>query len=142
MMQLPEVNEPALTTVASRTNPFHLTVALSPGGWARGELFWDDGDSLDTFEKGEYSYVIFAAGQSKLVSQPLKTNRALDGLLLGGIRVFGVPFPPQDVWVNGERKMDFSYRSDIQSPFFCLQVLTVSSLALAMKESFIIQWGL
>lgn len=38
-------------------------VALSPGGWAWGDLFWDDGDSLDTFQRGDYSYVIFIAGQ-------------------------------------------------------------------------------
>ncbi|KAF3846403.1 hypothetical protein F7725_003481 [Dissostichus mawsoni] len=55
--------EPALTTAASRRNPFFLTVALSAGGWARGDLFWDDGDSLDTFEMGNYCYVIFMAGQ-------------------------------------------------------------------------------
>ena len=57
------VQEPALTTAASRRNPFFLTVALSAGGWAQGALFWDDGDSLDTFEMGNYCYVIFIAGQ-------------------------------------------------------------------------------
>lgn len=55
--------EPALTTSDSRNNPFLLTVALCAGGWAWGDMFWDDGDSLDTFEKGDYSYVIFIAGQ-------------------------------------------------------------------------------
>ncbi|KAG5832885.1 hypothetical protein ANANG_G00295930 [Anguilla anguilla] len=105
--------EPALTTVASRTNPFLLTVALSAEGWARGELFWDDGDSLDTFERGDYSFLVFFAGEATLVSQPLKTNRALDGL----------------------RLRDFSYRSDTQ-------VLTVSGLALPMSESFTINWRL
>lgn len=127
--------EPALTTVESRTNPFLLTVALSAEGWARGELFWDDGDSLDTFERGDYSFLVFIAGEATLVSQPLKTNRALDGLVLGGVRVFGVPSPPLDVWVNGERLWDFSYRSDTQ-------VLTVSGLALPMSESFTIGWRL
>lgn len=57
------IKEPALTTTASRRNPFFLTVALSAGGWAWGDLFWDDGDSLDTFEMGNYCYVIFIAGQ-------------------------------------------------------------------------------
>lgn len=57
------VKEPALTTAASRSNPFFLTVALSAGGWAWGNLFWDDGDSLDTYETGNYCYVTFIAGQ-------------------------------------------------------------------------------
>ncbi|XP_061079871.1 lysosomal alpha-glucosidase isoform X2 [Conger conger] len=127
--------EPALTTPASRTNPFLLTVALSTGGWARGELFWDDGDSLDTFERGDYSFLMFIAGESMLVSQPLKTNGALDGLVLGGVRVFGVPSPPLEVWVNSERLEDFSYRSDTQ-------VLTIANLALPMAESFTMRWRL
>lgn len=54
---------PALTTATSRKNPFFLTVALSAGGQAWGDLFWDDGDSLDTFETGNYSYIVFVADE-------------------------------------------------------------------------------
>ncbi|XP_056143796.1 lysosomal alpha-glucosidase [Lampris incognitus] len=127
--------ETALTTTASRRNPFFLTVALSAGGWARGDLFWDDGDSLGTFETGDYSYVLFIAGQSQLVSDPVKLNGALDGLVVGGLRVFGVPSPPHYVWANGEKIRDFTYRSDTKA-------LTVTSLALAMSEVFTVQWAL
>ncbi|XP_070836948.1 lysosomal alpha-glucosidase isoform X2 [Chaetodon trifascialis] len=119
--------EPALTTTATRRNPFFLTVALSAGGWARGDLFWDDGDSLDTFEMGNYCYVIFIAGQSQVVSDPLKLNGALAGLVLGGLQVFGVPSPPFYVLANGDKVRDFTYCSDTK-------VLTVTSLALPMSE--------
>ncbi|XP_041720299.2 LOW QUALITY PROTEIN: lysosomal alpha-glucosidase [Coregonus clupeaformis] len=125
--------EPALTTSASRSNPFLLTVALSAGGWAWGDLFWDDGDSLDTFQRGDYSYVIFIAGQSQVVSDPLHQNGALDGLVLGGVRVFGMLSPPRYVWANGKKVRDFSYRTDTK-------VLTVTSLALPMSEVFEVQW--
>uniref|UniRef100_A0A8C6TG08 Lysosomal alpha-glucosidase n=1 Tax=Neogobius melanostomus TaxID=47308 RepID=A0A8C6TG08_9GOBI len=108
--------EPALTTSASRANPFFLTVALTAGGWAWGDLFWDDGESLDTFEKKRYSYVIFIAGQ---VFDPVRLNGDLDGLVLGGMRVFGIPSPPQYVLANGEKVMDFSYRSDTKVRLFC-----------------------
>ncbi|KAM4597980.1 lysosomal alpha-glucosidase isoform 2-T2 [Polymixia lowei] len=127
--------EPALTTAASRRNPFFLTVALSTGGWAWGDLFWDDGDSLDTFKTGDYCYVIFIAGQSQVVSDPLRLNGALDGLVLGGLRVFGVPSPPRYVWANGEIVRDFTYHTDTKA-------LTVSSLALPMTEVFTVQWTL
>lgn len=60
---VPPFKEPALTSTASRTNPFSLTVALSAGGRAWGDLFWDDGDGLDTFETGNYSYLLFVAGE-------------------------------------------------------------------------------
>ncbi|KAM9393037.1 lysosomal alpha-glucosidase [Pholidichthys leucotaenia] len=127
--------EPALTTTASRTNPFFLTVALSAGGWAWGDLFWDDGDSLDTFEMQNYCYVIFIAGQSQIVSDPVKLNGALDGLVLGGLRVFGVPSPPRYVLANGEKVRDFTYRTDTK-------VLTVTGLLLPMSEVFTVQWAL
>ncbi|CDQ96048.1 unnamed protein product [Oncorhynchus mykiss] len=127
--------EPGLTTSASRSNPFLLTVALSAGGWAWGDLFWDDGDSLDTFQRGDYSYVIFIAGQSQVMSDPLRQNRALDGLVLGGLRVFGVPSPPRYVWANGKKVWDFSYQTDTK-------VLTVTSLALPMSEVFEVLWTL
>uniref|UniRef100_A0A674DQY7 Lysosomal alpha-glucosidase n=1 Tax=Salmo trutta TaxID=8032 RepID=A0A674DQY7_SALTR len=69
--------EPGLTTSASRSNPFLLMVALSAGGWAWGDLFWDDGDSLDTFQRGDYSYVIFVAGQVGDVEVLTVTSLAL-----------------------------------------------------------------
>ncbi|XP_076020739.1 lysosomal alpha-glucosidase [Genypterus blacodes] len=127
--------EPALTTTASRRNPFFLTVALSSGGWAWGDLFWDDGDSLDTFETGNHCYIIFIAGQSQVVSDPVRLNGALDGLVLGGLRVFGVPSPPHYVWANGEKVRDFTYRTDTKA-------LTVTSLALPMSKVFTVQWAL
>ncbi|KAM3598379.1 uncharacterized protein V6R79_017239 [Siganus canaliculatus] len=127
--------EPALTTTASRRNPFFLTVALSAGGWARGDLFWDDGDSLDTFEMGNYCYLLFIAGQCQVVSDPVRLNGALDGLVLGGLQVFGVPSPPLYVLANGEKVRDFTYRTDTK-------VLTVAGLTLPMSKIFTVQWTL
>lgn len=127
--------EPALTTTASRRNPFFLTVALSAGGWAWGDLFWDDGDSLDTFEAGSYCYLIFIAGQCQVVSDPQRLSGDLDGLVLGGIQVFGVPSPPRYVLANGEKVRDFTYRSDTKA-------LTVTGLALSMSKVFTVQWAL
>ncbi|XP_037332259.2 lysosomal alpha-glucosidase isoform X1 [Pungitius pungitius] len=127
--------EPALTTTASRRKPFFLTVALSTGGWAHGDLFWDDGDTLNTSEVGNYCYVIFTAGQSQVVSDPTRLNGDLDGLVLGGLQVFGVPLPPSYVLANGEGVRDFTYRSDTK-------LLTVTNIALPMSEVFTVQWAL
>ncbi|XP_058510595.1 lysosomal alpha-glucosidase-like isoform X4 [Solea solea] len=127
--------DPALTTTASRRNPFFLTVALSAGGRAWGDLFWDDGDSLDTYKTQDYCYVIFTAGQSQVVSDPLMLNGALDELVLGGLQVFGVPSPPRYVLANGEKVSDFMYHSDTK-------VLTVTKLTLPMAKVFTVQWAL
>uniref|UniRef100_A0A4W6DT14 Lysosomal alpha-glucosidase n=1 Tax=Lates calcarifer TaxID=8187 RepID=A0A4W6DT14_LATCA len=119
---IPQQVGPALTTTASRRNAFSLTVALSAVGWAWGDLFWDDGDSLDTYELGNYCYITFIAGQSQIVSDPLRLNGALDGLVLGGLRVFGVPSPPRYVLANGDKVRDFTYRSDTKvSSVFTVQ---------------------
>lgn len=46
------------------------------------------------------------------MSNPLKLNGALDGLVLGWLQVFGVPSPPRYVLANGEKVSDFTYRTD------------------------------
>lgn len=38
-----------------------LAVALTSRGEARGELFWDDGESLGVLERGAYTQVVFRA---------------------------------------------------------------------------------
>uniref|UniRef100_A0A8C9ET01 P-type domain-containing protein n=1 Tax=Pavo cristatus TaxID=9049 RepID=A0A8C9ET01_PAVCR len=53
--------KPGITSKATRGNPLRLIVALSPRATAWGDLFWDDGESLDTFEQGNYSYLVFNA---------------------------------------------------------------------------------
>lgn len=50
--------------------------------------------------------------QSQVVSSPLRLNDALDGLVLGGLQVFGVPSPPLYVLANGDQVRDYTYRSD------------------------------
>lgn len=48
----------------SSGQPLHLISALSDGdGSAAGDLFWDDGESVDTYESGLYSYIVFSVAQ-------------------------------------------------------------------------------
>lgn len=52
---------PGLSTTESRKQPMALAVALAGSGEARGELFWDDGESLGALERGAYTQLIFLA---------------------------------------------------------------------------------
>lgn len=52
---------PGLTTTESRKQPLALVVALTTTGEAQGELFWDDGESLEVLEQGAYIEVAFLA---------------------------------------------------------------------------------
>jgi alpha-glucosidase (family GH31 glycosyl hydrolase) len=56
--------KPELTSAETRVNPITLLVALDAKLGAHGDLYLDDGDSLDTFAKGQYTYIEF-------VSKPL-----------------------------------------------------------------------
>ncbi|XP_062930555.1 lysosomal alpha-glucosidase-like [Mobula hypostoma] len=127
------LQEPSRTTAVSRTNPFHLIVALSDQVDARGELFWDDGDSLLTYERGDYTKIIFLAKNNMLLSEIVHLNSQVDDLRLHGVTIFGVSNPPQFVVINGVSISDFSYRLDTK-------VLTLQNLSVFMEEEFTISW--
>lgn len=58
-----EPQKPGTTSEVTRGNALRLIVALSSSATAWGDLFWDDGESLDTFERGSYSYLVFNVTQ-------------------------------------------------------------------------------
>ena len=57
----PAPQEPAFSTTESRKKGMALVVALTLDGFARGDLFWDDGESWQTFERGDYTEILFLA---------------------------------------------------------------------------------
>ncbi|XP_078510190.1 lysosomal alpha-glucosidase [Lissotriton helveticus] len=124
---------PALTTVESRKNGIQLCVALSTNGTAQGELFWDDGDSLRTFEKGDYSHIMFLAENNMLRNVLAHVCSQVDTLKLQDVMVYGVLTPPKKVLVNEVPNTDFSHYLDTQ-------VLTIPKLALPLGKKFQITW--
>ncbi|KAM4663585.1 lysosomal alpha-glucosidase [Discoglossus pictus] len=124
---------PGLTTEESRKNAMALVVALSPEGLARGDLFWDDGDSLETFERGDYTQVLFLASNNVLLSEVIKVNSQADALKLGFVAIFGVTNPPDKVLINGKIFEDFSYTLDDK-------VLRIQNISLPIAEQFVISW--
>lgn len=43
----------------SSGQPLHLIASLSEDGVAKGDLYWDDGETLDSYETDQYAYVYF-----------------------------------------------------------------------------------
>ncbi|XP_042638461.1 uncharacterized protein LOC103207213 [Orycteropus afer afer] len=84
--------EPAINTHYSRQNFMGLTVALDSDGKAHGQLFWDDGQSIDTYENGNYFLANFVAAQDVLQIQTIHNNYLSDltPLKVGYIRVWGM----------------------------------------------------
>ncbi|KAM6201839.1 putative maltase-glucoamylase 2 [Rhynchocyon petersi] len=84
--------EPANNTYTSRQKFMGLTVALDSNETAHGQLFWDDGQSINTFEKGTYFLVNFKATKNVLHIQT-RHNRYLNDtnqLKVGYIKIWGL----------------------------------------------------
>ncbi|XP_053157607.1 lysosomal alpha-glucosidase [Hemicordylus capensis] len=127
------LQEPAFTTTESRKRGMALVVALTLEGVARGGLFWDDGEGLLTFEKGDYTQILFLARSGLLVNEIVQLSSQVDGLLLKEVTVLGVPSPPHHVLANDVPVSDFSYRIDTK-------ILNIP-LSLLMGEQFVITWS-
>ncbi|KAM9818290.1 lysosomal alpha-glucosidase [Syngnathus typhle] len=122
---------PNLTLWVSSGQPLHLVTALSENGTACGDLFWDDGESLDTFENNQYAYIVFSAAQQTMSSQVLRTHLEASQITVQSVSFYGVKKKPSKVLVNS-KDAAFAYRSN--------QVLTVAGLELNLNQNFTISW--
>ncbi|KAG3277339.1 putative maltase-glucoamylase 2 (putative) [Ictidomys tridecemlineatus] len=84
--------EPSINTYYSRQCFMGLTVALDDDGKAEGQLFWDDGQSIDTYENGNYFLANFIAAQNTLKIQVIHNKYLSDSnsLKVGYIKIWGV----------------------------------------------------
>uniref|UniRef100_A0A8C4SG27 Alpha glucosidase 2 n=1 Tax=Erpetoichthys calabaricus TaxID=27687 RepID=A0A8C4SG27_ERPCA len=122
---------PNTTLWSSSGNPLHLTAALSENGKAEGDLFWDDGVSLDTYETSNYTYIVFDVSQNTFTSKVLHENIEATYIIVETVKILGVRQQPFNVTVN-----------DVETPFTYLQnqVLTVGNLTLNLNKGFTIKW--
>uniref|UniRef100_A0A670XVL3 Lysosomal alpha-glucosidase-like n=1 Tax=Pseudonaja textilis TaxID=8673 RepID=A0A670XVL3_PSETE len=105
--------KPGGSTWVTRRNPLTLIAALSQTSTAWGDLFWDDGDSLDTFEKGDYSYLVFNVTQVRRSHlRAMRRRRELPlpptYITVDKLSVYGVREEPKTVTVSG-KNWTFTY---------------------------------
>lgn len=123
--------EPALTTTATRDNPFFLNVALHEGK-AEGELYVDDGESLDSVTAKKYTHIKYVANNGVLRGQIAHNGFDVINNKLHKISVYGVPNVCY-VKVNGRDVTTF--RFDRQH-----QVLNIHSLEISMASPFSVEY--
>eukprot|EP00794_Sanderia_malayensis_P012061 gene12061-13304_t len=121
----------ALTTTASRKNPFTVTVGLDEGGVAYGNMFMDDGERSDDMLL-HYSNVTFVAREKTLRSQPGYTNYD-PGTTWDNVIIYGVKQLPSSVSVNGEHTTNFNYNAKFQA-------LTIEKMKLSLLKTNKISW--
>lgn len=123
--------KPGISTWVSSRNPLCLIAALSQNANAWGDLYWDDGESLDTFAKGDYSYLVFNVTQNTFTSTVLHSNAEATHIMVHMLTVYGVLEEPKNVTVNG-KETPFTYLKN--------QVLAVSNLELNLSQGFSVRW--
>ncbi len=129
---------PQLTTKLTRESPFFLTVALDENGDSQGELYWDDGESLDSLDCSldcNYLLAKFVASSGSLSSSILQKPRDLEISLLESIRIWGVKQQPT-VSVNGQKYQQENWNWNQTS-----QILNIFNLTLSIDQTFTVGWN-
>ena len=98
---------PGLTTTVSRLNDMTLNVFLDGEGLASGDLYLDDGESIEP----QHSFVEFLAGSGSLDSFPKITGYSAP-FLVAGIQIAGVTVDVTGVMVNNGIYEDYNYNPD------------------------------
>ncbi|KAM5190698.1 maltase-glucoamylase [Callospermophilus lateralis] len=133
------LQEPALNTHLSRQNPLGLIIALDENNEASGELFWDDGASIDTVDNKVYLFCEFSATQNRLdvkISQP--TYKDPNNLAFQQIKIFGTQEPSNitvkhnGVLIQAAPKVTY----DAQ-----LKVAIITEISLVLGEEYTVEWN-
>ncbi|XP_011827421.1 PREDICTED: maltase-glucoamylase, intestinal-like [Mandrillus leucophaeus] len=132
--------EPALNTHLSRKNPLGLIIALDENKEAKGELFWDDGQTKDTVENKVYLLCEFSVTQNRLeVNISQSTYKDPNNLAFNEIKILGME-EPSNVTVkhNGvpsQTSPTVTYDSN-------LKVAIIRDINLLLGEAYTVEWDI
>ncbi|XP_013408342.1 maltase-glucoamylase, intestinal-like isoform X2 [Lingula anatina] len=127
--------EPARTTMASRKNPLGLIAALDDNEQASGSLFWDDGESIDTYENGNYHLATFNVTSDTLTISVVHGGfPSMNQLKLNTVRVFGMKSTSiSSVTQNGNQHSDYVFNQASKE-------LKITNLQLDASQGHTITW--
>ncbi|XP_030765567.1 lysosomal alpha-glucosidase-like [Sitophilus oryzae] len=120
------------TTTASRKTKLKLLVASNEDGEASGELFWDDGDSLNTIEEKLYTLVQFNLQNGTLSSETVQWTGE-EPPHLGAITVLGVQKPVSLVKINN---LSVNFKFDTINKY-----LLIDELDISLEQSLVVTWN-
>ncbi|XP_039716533.1 maltase-glucoamylase isoform X1 [Pteropus medius] len=132
--------QPATTTAASRRNPLGLIIALDDNKEAKGELFWDDGETNDTVANKVYLFCEFSVTQNRLDVKILQsTYKDPNNLVFKEIKILGTQEPNNITvthnGVSSQVSPNVTYDSN-------LQVALITGLDLVLGEVYTVEWDL
>ncbi|KAK3096024.1 hypothetical protein FSP39_022064 [Pinctada imbricata] len=117
------VQEPGNTTQYSRLNPMGLWVSLDEEWSAKGELYMDDGESVDSYETGKYLLLKFNMTKGEALDITVVHNGYTPpgNLYFGIIEFYGMPSFPGRLSIDGKRFQ----ASHIRSKFYIVQLIDI-----------------
>lgn len=123
--------EPSTTTHVTRKSLIQILAAADSKGEAKGHLYWDDGESLNSVEELKFSLLNFTLRPGEL-----RTNVMWWGTEqppnLGKVTILGVFAPVSSVTVN-QIVQSFSYNT-------ISKFLLIDNLNVTMKNAIHIEW--
>ncbi|EFA78629.1 alpha-glucosidase [Heterostelium album PN500] len=125
-----------ITTAIARTLPYHLIVAVGDST-SYGELYLDDGITVDAFESGNYTQVNFFLQETQPLQYEFTStvthNNYVTPNLVETIIVYGSNKVSQ-VTINDQPYDSFVYNTQNQT-------LSITNLTLQISSSFIVRWS-
>ncbi|XP_045144841.1 maltase-glucoamylase, intestinal [Echinops telfairi] len=133
------IQQPSTTTAASRRNPLGLIIALDDNQEAKGELFWDDGETTDTVTGSKYLFCEFSVSQNQLAVKIVQSNyKDPNNLAFKEIKILGTKEPTNIVVKQNNIPTQASPKVTYDT---VLQVATITELSLVLGEAYTVEWN-
>lgn len=100
---------PNVTATSSRLNPFHLLVSLDENKQAYGQLYLDDGETIDSPQLSLFNHIEFEASFDQVHSELLHWNYRAEDPHLTRISILGLSDLISHVKINGNEHRYFHY---------------------------------
>ncbi|KAM4889329.1 sucrase-isomaltase, intestinal [Thomomys bottae] len=134
------IQQPDVTTTASRKNPLGLIIALNENNTAKGDFFWDDGESTKSIDSGSYILYEFSVSNNNL--QCICTHENYEEgttLAFETIKVLGLTETVTEVKIGENNQImsahgNFTYDASNQ-------VLLITDLSFNLGKTFSVQWN-
>uniref|UniRef100_G1SKM6 Sucrase-isomaltase, intestinal n=1 Tax=Oryctolagus cuniculus TaxID=9986 RepID=G1SKM6_RABIT len=133
------IQQPAVTTTASRMNPLGLIIALNDDNTAVGDFFWDDGETKDTVQNDNYILYTFAVSNNNLnITCTHELYSEGTTLAFQTIKILGVTETVTQVTVAENNQSMSTHSNFTYDP--SNQVLLIENLNFNLGRNFRVQW--
>ncbi|XP_053456512.1 sucrase-isomaltase, intestinal [Nycticebus coucang] len=134
------IQEPDVTTTASRRNPLGLIVALDENNRGTGDFFWDDGETKNTVQNGNYILYRFSASNNSLSIECTHSGyQEGTTLVFQTIKILGLTDTVTEVLVAENGQQMTAHSNFTYDP--SNQILLITNLHFNLGRSFNVQWN-